>query len=406
MGDEKRLEEPPTGRLILPSLAISRLTIAPPAVLTGLLLVDIALSFGTSVGVAGQIRTFSALASVVSALLMSVLSIRFKHKSLLLVGLAFLTISAVGCGLAPDFNSLLVSYSLSGLGSAMVVSMTNTLVAEYFPVEKRARAVSLVVASEAMAYAVGAPVIGFIAGFGGWRTTFLVFVFTVSLLGLLLASRGLPSTSRSPQSRTGRKTYSGGFKDIFSNRSAVACLVGATLSVISFQVILLYSASFIRQRFLLPTSLVSLSSMVTALSYTVGSLVAGRFVNKLGRKPLTVLASLLAGLFIMSHMNIPNLWAALIVGYIGCLFAGIRYTAATSLTLEQVPAFRGTMMSLYSAAISIGTALGAGIGGLVLLLYNYELLGASLGAMGVAASVLLYLLAIDPTKTNHKVAKP
>jgi len=401
MSGEKSLEKPPTGSLILPSLAISRLTIAPPMVLTGLLLVDIALSFGTSVGVAGQIRTFSALASVVSALLMSVLSIRFKHKSLLLVGLAFLTISAVGCGLAPDFNSLLVSYSLSGLGLAMIVSMTNTLVAEYFPLEKRASAMSLVSASVALVYAIGAPVISFIAGFGGWRTAFLGFVFTVSLLGLLLAFTGLPSTSRSPKSRAGRETYSGGFKDIFSNRSAVACLIGPTLSVIAWQAILLYSASFIRQRFLLPTSLVSLSSMVSALSYTFGSLVAGRFVNKLGRKPLTVLASLLAGLFIMSYMNIPNLLAALIVGYIGCLFAGIRYTAATSLTLEQVPAFRGTMMSLYSAADSIGTALGAGIGGLVLLLYNYELLGTFLGAMGIAASVLLYLLAIDPTKTPN-----
>jgi len=400
MSDEKGLEQPPTERFILPSLAISRLNIAPPQVLTALLLVDIALSFGIPVGVAGQIRTISAIAAVVSALLISVLSIRFNHKSLLLVGLAFLTISALGCGLAPDFNSMVVSYSLTGLGVAMVTAMTNTLVAEYFPVEKRAGAMGWVVASGAMIYAIGAPVVSLIAGFGGWRMAFLGFVLTLSLFSLPLAFTGLPSISRNPQSRTGRETYLGGFKDIFSNRSAVACLLGPTLSMTAWQAMLLYSSSFLRQQFLLPTSLVSLSSMASASSYTIGSLVSGRFVNKLGRKPLTVLASLLSGLFIMSYMIIPNLWAALVVNYIACLFTGIRYTAATSLTLEQIPAFRGTMMSLYSAADSIGAALGTGIGGLVLLLYNYELLGVSLGAMGIIASILLYLLAIDPTKTS------
>ena len=100
----------------------------------------------------------------------------------------------------------------------------------------------------------------------------------------------------------------------------------------------------------------------------------------------------------MSYMNIPNLWVALIVCYTGCFFAGFRYAAATTLAIEQVPAFRGTMMSLYAATDSIGGALGAGVGGLVLLLYNYELLGLSIGAMGIIGSVLLYFLAIDPTK--------
>jgi predicted MFS family arabinose efflux permease len=248
-------------------------------------------------------------------------------------------------------------------------------------------------------YALGAPIVSFVASFGGWRFVFLTFVFIVSLIALLLTFSGLPP-ARVPQSGRSRETYLGGFKSIFSNRSAVACLVGPALSTTAWQVILLYSASFLRQQFLLPTSLVSINSMVSATSYTVGNLVSGRFVNKFGRKPLAVSASLLAGLFIMSYMNIPNLWIALIACQTGCFFAGFRYTAATNLTLEQVPAFRGTMMSLYSATDNVGRTLGAGVGGLVLLLYSYGILGLSIGAMAIIGAILLHFLAIDPTKTQ------
>ena len=75
------------------------------------------------------------------------------------------------------------------------------------------------------------------------------------------------------------------------------------------------------------------------------------------------------------------------------------FAASSSLTLEQVPRFRGTMMSLFSAVYSLGSALGAGVGGLVLLLYDYGFVGISLGAIGIASAIVFYLLTIDPTKT-------
>lgn len=399
MSDDKGIQETSTGKFVLPSLTVSRMSVGPAAVLTSLLLVDIAATFGISVGIAGQLRASSYLASVVLALAMSVLSIRFDHRSLLVTGLALGTVSALGCGLAMDFNSLLLFYSFNGLGAAMLGPMINTLIAEYFPLQKRASAMSFTIGGASAMYALGAPVVGIVAGFGGWRFAFLSFVFPFSLLALVLTIVALPST-RTPKLRGGSRTYLQGFKSIFTNRSAVACLVAPALSVAAFQVLLLYSASFLRQQFLLPTSLVSINSMVSGTTYTIGTLIGGRFVNKFGRKPLAVSAAFLAGLFIMAHMNMPNLWVALAACQTGLFFAGLRVTAASSLTLEQVPSFRGTMMSLYAATDSVGATLGAGIGGLVLLFYGYGVLGLSIGAMGIIGSILLYFVAIDPTEAT------
>jgi len=136
------------------------------------------------------------------------------------------------------------------------------------------------------------------------------------------------------------------------------------------------------------------------LCYTSGSLVSGRSVKSFGRKLLTVFAAFLTGAFVISYTYLPNLWLSMALAFLGCLFGGMRYTASTSLTLEQVPGFRGTMMSINTAAISTGSALGTGIGGLALLLFDYEGLGLSLGVMGIAAAIVVHLLVTDPTRTQ------
>jgi len=68
------------------------------------------------------------------------------------------------------------------------------------------------------------------------------------------------------------------------------------------------------------------------------------------------------------------------------------------LALEQIPKFRGTMMSVDTAAISLGSALGTVVGGPALLSFDYQGLGMALGMMGVAAAVVFYFLTIDPTQ--------
>jgi predicted MFS family arabinose efflux permease len=66
------------------------------------------------------------------------------------------------------------------------------------------------------------------------------------------------------------------------------------------------------------------------------------------------------------------------------------------LTLEQVPRFRGTIMSLNYASMQLGYALGAGIGGFALVFFDYQGAGLALGGMGVIGALLLYLYAIEP----------
>ena len=381
---------------MLPSLGLTRFSLQLPRILTGLLLIDIAATFGVSVGVMGQIRTVSAAVGMFGALLMGALSVRYRHKSLLLAGLLFLGLSTLGCAFSPDFGAMLLMFSLSGVAGVMGNPMSTALVGELLPVEKRAGTVGWMIGASALAYLVGAPVIAFVEGLGGWRTAFLVFVLPISILSLALAHFGIPVKPGDHGRVSGVVSYSEAFRAVFTNTSAVACLLGSLLVMAVWSTHLAFSASFIRQRFMVSTGFASVSTIVGAFSFIVGSVTSGKIVNRIGRKRVTSLTAAPAGVFLLLYYSVSNLWVALLLGWAAALVNGMLSSANSNLTLEQVPGHRGTMMSINASAGSLGATIGTGVGGWILLSYGFLSLGSMLGAMGVLAAVIYFSLVKDP----------
>lgn len=388
------------GRFLLPSLAISLFATRPPVILTRLLLIDIGITFRYSVGIMGQIHTAAASISAISAVFMGIVSVRFNHKSLLITGLLFVNISALGCIIASNFKMMLFFHSLSGLGWAMVAPMVYTLIAAHLPLYRRARAIGWLLSGEALAATVGTPIIGIIAEAGGWRLAYLGFVLPIALISLVLAAKEVPSSPKNPNSPRNHGHSLEGFKEVFTNNSAIACLVGAALSWAGWQTFVLYGLSFFRERFLLSIWITSILVIPSSLCFILGSQFSGRIVPRFGGKPVIVLTAFVAGIFIIFFTNAPNLWLALAFRFLGSMITGMLFTAVRSLALEQIQSFRGTMMSLNSAADNMGVALGAGVGGLILFWFDYKGLGLALGAMSITAALLFYLMVIDPTRKD------
>jgi len=377
---------------------MSRFALQPSTLLVGLLLIDIGGTFGLPIGVVGQLRTAASIVGVVSALLMGALSVRYRHKSLLMGGLLVLVVSSIGCALSTSFTMMLLFNSLAGIATAMAAPMTVALVAEHFSLERRSGAIGWVIAGQSLAYLVGAPLIGFLAGYGGWRTPFLAFVMPSALVALLLSQWGLSASPPTQQAATER-SFSRGFKAILTNRSAVTCLLCFVLSMVGFQAVLLYMASFLRQTFTLTTGVTSLLILGSSIFYTLGSLGSGRFVSRLGRKRTVVLVNLFSSVGVIAFTNLSSFLPVMLFYYMCALFSGSGFAAYQSLIVEQVPEYRGTVMSLTSAANSLGTAIGAAIGGAILLNFSYGVFGAVLGMIGIGAVGILNWLGSDPTSS-------
>jgi predicted MFS family arabinose efflux permease len=390
-------------KLLLPALAFSYFSTGPLGVLVSLLLVDIGLTFNADVSLTSQTNTAYAVAASVFALLMGVLSVRFRQKTLLVIGLLLASVSALGFYLAWDFAVVLAAYSLSGIGFAMISPTVFTLIGEHIGIDKRANAIGLTVAAGALGYVIGPPLIAWIAGFGGWRLCIVGFVVPASFLSLLIALVGVPVASSNDRKSQDWRDCFGAFRSVLSNKSAVACVIGDALRSAAFVATLVYVASFIREHFQMSTDFASFIMLGGASSYTVGSLVAGPFVKKLGRKRLTVLNAFLAGTFTVCYYVTPDLWLSMALVMAASWFFGMLASSASSLVLEQVPEARGTTMSLSTASVSLGSALGTAVGGLTLSSYGYAGLGTVLGAVGLAAAFVYLLLVREPVSTKTQV---
>jgi DHA1 family purine base/nucleoside efflux pump-like MFS transporter len=395
---DRHQEQGAPGRLVLPSLVVSSFATIPASMLVVLLLIEIAQSFGSSVGATGQIQTVSSIIAIISALLMGALSVRFQHKTLLMIGLGFLALSALGCFIAPNFIAMFTAYALSGLGTAMTFPMTNALVGEHLPLHKRSRAIGMITAGMGLAGVVSPPLISYIANLSEWRYAFLIYILPIPVVGLLLAAWGLPTGPPSSDSESAGRLAKG-FRAVLANRSALACAAGAILAIAAWQGLVFYGISFFRQRFLVASAGSSAILSSLALTYTLGALWSGQLVDRFGRKPFTVFSVLAFSICLFLARNLPNMWLSLGIEYLGAFSGGLMATASSSLALEQVPGFRGTMMSISMAASGLGAALGSAIGGMVLQWFGWRVLGIALGLMGLMAAVIYILLAVDPTKT-------
>ena len=80
---------------------------------------------------------------------------------------------------------------------------------------------------------------------------------------------------------------------------------------------------------------------------------------------------------------------------VGSFFDGLRIPGANSLALEQVPEYRGVMMSLNTAFVSVGNFFGTVIGGYVLVRYDWGVLGLVLGVFGILSSFIYWLFTVE-----------
>ena len=396
MAERRNLEN-----LLILAMVIGTAAVSASTGILTLFTVEMASTFNVSVGVASQLATINHAGEFVFSLLMGILAVRFRHKPLIIVGVLFVCVSTIGSFLAPDFVTMQIFFALEGVGTVIFGVMSLTLFGDVFPPKKRAKAVSYVTTALWVTALINFPLSGLIANAFGWRYNFILNILPISLAGLLLALFVVPSKQHVQTVPVKKVNYVESFRQVFANRSAVACLAGSILSTAGVQVGI-FGVAFYRQRFSVSMDWIVLLNMVAIVIFVVGSLAAGRLTNKVGAKRLAVTSTLLNGVFTMMFFLFSNIWGALFFDFLHMWFAALAAPSYLCLALAQVPKSRGTMMSLNSATGALARTIAPAIGGalLVFTFGYYGAVGLALGGMSVAAAVILLFLAEDSTRAQ------
>jgi DHA2 family methylenomycin A resistance protein-like MFS transporter len=159
------------------------------------------LRVGFDTDVAGLQWVVNAYTLVFAALLLTTgaLGDRLGAKRVFMAGFAVFTLASFGCGLATSLGALITARIVQGLGAAMLVPTSLSLLQRAFPDPvARSRAVGWWGAAGGVALAAGPVLGGMLVTHIGWRSIFLINL-PIGLLGLWLALRNAPTAPARPR---------------------------------------------------------------------------------------------------------------------------------------------------------------------------------------------------------------
>lgn len=147
-------------------------------------MVDLSMSKATS----GFLATLTLLASGIGGILFGFIADRIGRKRALMLSILTYSICSFASGLSTSILMLAVFRFVLGLGMGGEWNTGATLVAETWPTELRAKAISIVQSSWAIGYALAALVAGVVLHYTNWRMVFFVGIVP-ALVTLWIQSR-------------------------------------------------------------------------------------------------------------------------------------------------------------------------------------------------------------------------
>jgi DHA1 family inner membrane transport protein len=322
----------------------------------------------------------------------------YGHGMFVLIGLGSFTIGNLLCAFAPGFTSLLVFQVFVGLGYAIFNFSASAVVGDLFAYVVRARAMSLVRVAVSVTALVGVPTAAAIAGWATARAAFGA-VGGLGLIVLLFAWLLLP---RSPQQEghappiEAKANLWWSVKEVARQRSALAGLFTLVVWAMIPTGVFVYLAAWLEQTFRLTEAQVGLAFSLVGVGGLIGNALTAAWADRLGKKR-SALLGLLA--LLVTAMLLPHLVAlAAVLCCIVLLAVALEFSTASFGTLmtELAPASRGTLLSLVSLAIGLGT----GVAPLALrpLWENggYGLVTLTLGVLGLGLAIVIGILIAEP----------
>ena len=162
------------------------------AMLYALVLAHVMRDLGMSKGTAGLLNSLTLLASGIGGVAFGFIADRVGRKRALMLSILTYSVCSFASGLSTSVLMLAVFRFILGLGMGGEWNTGATLVAETWPTEFRAKAISVVQSSWAIGYALAALVAGIVLHYADWRMAF--FVGILPALVVLWIRRGVPES--------------------------------------------------------------------------------------------------------------------------------------------------------------------------------------------------------------------
>jgi len=214
---------------------------------------------------------------------------RGNRRNIIAIGLTVWSAMTIACGMARSFVQLAVARVMVGIGEAAGSPPSHSLIADYFPMDRRATALAFYTTGafvgSAIAYLGG----GYLREYFDWRTAFIVLGAPGLLIAVVLRftvrepPRGL-SDQRSSEAAS--STLKEALAFLVSSPSWTWLMAGfALVSVTNYAVLMWGYEFFDRVHGMSPITIGNWMGFIVGIGGSVGTVMGGRIVDRLAASP-------------------------------------------------------------------------------------------------------------------------
>ena len=325
------------------------------------LLPELATDLQISTGAAGQLITVFALTFAFGAPVMALVLDPLPRRPVILAGLAVFVLANGAAILAPTFSILLAFRALAGLAAAVVSATALALAAQGAPPERQGRYLAIVTAGLTVALFTGVPVGAWVGALFGWRATFGLIAI-VALGAMCVLASSTPHLQGSPAMALGARLSP--LRDLRVLRLVFAVFLSGAGGLMFYS----YLSALLEQHQDDTAALPGVLLLVGVIGVP-SALLGGWFADRFGgrRSRLIVIgghagALALAGILLALDAPLPVLLLSIAAWSV---FAWALNPPLQASTIEAAPEAPMTAVSLNISGLYLGTAVAAGLGGLI-----------------------------------------
>ncbi|WP_026554446.1 MFS transporter [Arthrobacter sp. 35W] len=362
------------------------------------LLNSIAADLDVSLASVGTLTTFFALGNALLVLPLTAFVMRFSRRTALVSMMTVFVISNVIVAVAPAIFAADIGRFLGGAAFAVQCALIPAVAVHIAGPRYAGRAMSIVLAANALGMALGAPIASLVGVAVGWRVTFIAAAGIALLVGALLALTV-------PQIRSAADGRMSLLEATRLPGVVRVCIFWALLMLGHF-VVLTYIDGYFKQLGI-PGFVTSLSLFLLGAGGILGVILIGRISQRSAPAALVVAPSaVVVALGVLATRTNSLLLVLVAMAIWGIGFSGTILVAQQTILLlgRRAPE---TSMSIGILLAQVGFALGATIGGLVVIYWGITTIPIVavvfvLGAVAVAISLRRRVNQSTQEQTNER----
>jgi len=338
-------------------------------------------NIGASLALLGPIFSALAVASAFITVPGGHFADRFGRKRITILGSAMMAIAMVPLYWIGAWPLVVACLMISNFGRDVYRPGTYAMIVESVPVDRRATAFSIMGLIAFSGGLIGPIVGGYLSLSGDYHILFVASAISFTIMTLLrqtflVETKGRKNPNVKEEAKeTNKKTLS--FTDKLrltweSSPSTRAYLIFGVTSALAGSIAGPYFAAFYLRILNLDQLQIGSLATISLIPNMLCQLPGGKLADRIGRKPLALLALLSSPLIVFAITQATSfnqlILIQLLSGAVTGLSTGALYTLPTELVAEE---YRATALGVFNTTSQLAGAIGPSLGGLIILIYPF-----------------------------------